>query len=183
MTSSIPIEDAYLVAYRIEDCIEHELGSTAKAPAGFVSSLARRPSMSGRDPTSLIRETSNCMMYYLPESAMDVTAEEPGKRFGELDMRSDKPADDPVIAALSTTLMPAFANPEYASQLFLDHTTLAVANHIAQRYGGLNAVASPSLPIFDIALACGCADQSHLPHLLPHWRHLAWCVAQARLGG
>lgn len=30
MTSSIPIEDAYLVAYRIEDCIEHELWINGK---------------------------------------------------------------------------------------------------------------------------------------------------------
>jgi AraC-like DNA-binding protein len=56
-------------------------------------------------------------------------------------MRSDKPVDDPIIAALSATLMPAFADPDYASQLFLDHTTLAVANHIAHRYGGLRMIA------------------------------------------
>ncbi|MBB3543046.1 AraC family transcriptional regulator [Rhizobium sp. BK399] len=141
LTSSIPTEDAYLVAYQIEDCIEHELWINGKG-------TGRLPFFGGQtsfydlreDPMSFIGETSNCMMYYLPKSALDTIAEEHGKRFGELQMRSDKPADDPVIAALSATLMPAFANPEYASQLFLDHTTLAVANHIAHRYGSLHAI-------------------------------------------
>jgi AraC-like DNA-binding protein len=141
LTSSIPTEDAYLVAYQIEDCIDHELWINGKG-------TGRLPFFGGQtsfydlreDPTSYIGETSNCMMYYLPKSAIDTIAEEHGKRFGELRMRSDKPADDPIIAALSTTLMPAFANPEYASQLFLDHTTLAVASHIAHRYGGLHAI-------------------------------------------
>ncbi|MGN6466447.1 MAG: helix-turn-helix domain-containing protein [Rhizobiaceae bacterium] len=142
LTSSIPTEDAYLVAYQIEDCIEHELWINGRG-------TGRIPFFGGQtsfydlrtDPTSYIGETSNCMMYYLPKSALDMIAEEDGKRFTELQMRSDKPADDPVIAALSATLLPAFANPDYASQLFLDHTTLAVANHIAHRYGGLHKIA------------------------------------------
>ncbi len=49
-------------------------------------------------------------------------------------------ADLRVIAALSMTPMPAFANPDCASQLFLDHTTLAVAHHIVHRYGGLRTI-------------------------------------------
>lgn len=140
LTSSIPAEDAYLVAFQIEDCVEHELWINGKG-------TGRIPFFGGQtsfydlrtDPKSYIGETSNCMMYYLPKSALDSIAEEHGKRFGELGMRSDRPADDPVIAALSQTLMPAFANPEYASQLFLDHTTLAVAHHILHRYGKLQA--------------------------------------------
>ncbi|KSV63469.1 hypothetical protein N185_36095 [Sinorhizobium sp. GW3] len=141
LTSSIPPEDAYLVAYQIEDCIEHELWINGKG-------TGRLPFFAGQtsfydlraDPTSYIGETSNCLMYYLPKSALDQIAEEHGKRFSELEMQSDKPADDPVIASLSTILLPAFMNPEYASQLFLDHTTLAIANHIAHRYGGLRTL-------------------------------------------
>lgn len=141
LTSSIPTEDAYLVAYQIEDCLDHELWINGRG-------TGRLPFFGGQtsfydlrtDPTSYIGETSNCMMYYLPKTAFDAIAEEDGKRFGELRMSSDKPADDPVIAALSVAMLPAFANPEYASQLFLDHTTLAVATHVAHCYGGLRAL-------------------------------------------
>lgn len=141
LTSSIPTEDAYLIAYQIEDCIEHELWINGKG-TGRIPFFAGQSSFYDlrADPTSYIGATSNCMMYYLPKMALDAIAEEHGKRFSELDMRSDRPADDPVIGALSTALLPAFNTPEYASQLFLDHTTLAVANHIAHRYGGLEAM-------------------------------------------
>lgn len=139
LTSSIPSEDAYLVAYQIEDCIDHELWingkGTGKLPffGGQTSFYDLRT-----DPLAYIGETSNCMMYYLPRSAFDAIAEENETTpFTELSQRADIPADDPIIGALSAAMLPAFDNPAYASQLFLDHTTLAVASHIGHRYGGL----------------------------------------------
>jgi len=139
LTSSIPAEDAYLVAFQIEDCVEHELWINGKG-------TGRLPFFAGQtsfydlrtDPIAYIRETSNCLMYYLPRTAFDAIADEnESSPFSELSQAAANPADDPIIASLSAALLPAFDNPDYASQLFLDHTTLAVASHIGHRYGGL----------------------------------------------
>lgn len=139
LTSSIPAEDAYLVAFQIEDCIEHELWINGRG-SGKLPLFAGQTSIYDLrvDPIAFVRETSNCVMYYLPKTAFDTLAEENhASRFSELDAREGRPNDDPVMAALSAALIPAFQNPDYASQLFLDHTTLAVASHVAGHYGDL----------------------------------------------
>lgn len=139
LTSPIPSEDAYLVAFQVEDCIEHELWINGRGSGAL-------PLFSGQtsiydlrtNPIAFVRETSNCVMYYMPKAAFDTLAEEiPAASFSELDAHEGRPNDDPVIAGLTAALLPAFENPEYASQLFLDHITLAVATHVAGRYGDL----------------------------------------------
>ena len=139
LTSSIPSEDAYLLAFQVEDCTDHEIWingrGSGKLPlfAGHTSIYDLRV-----DPIAYVRQTSNCVMYYIPKSAFDTLAEENhATTFSELNANDGRPFDDPVMSALSAAIYPAFENPDYVSQLFLDHTTLAVASHIAGRYGNL----------------------------------------------
>jgi AraC family transcriptional regulator len=140
LTSPIPSEDAYLVAFQVEDCVEHELWVNGRA-SGKLPLFAGQTSIYDlrEDPIAHVRQTSNCVMYYIPKPAFDILAEEiPAARFTELNAHEGRPNDDPVMAGLTAALLPAFENPEYASQLFLDHITLAVATHLAGQYGDLH---------------------------------------------
>lgn len=145
LTSSIPQEDAYLVACHNEDCLDHELWIEGKA-------VKKVPFLKGQttfydlrtDPIAYMRSTSNCLMFYLPRSAFNAIADESdAPRIGDLNHPPGVGADDPVMRALSAALLPAFDNPDSASRLFLDHATLAVATHLAQTYGGLSARGQP----------------------------------------
>jgi AraC-like DNA-binding protein len=138
LTSPIPSEDAYLVAFQVEDCIEHELWINGRG-SGMLPLFSGQTSIYDlrENPIAYVRETSNCVMYYIPKAAFDTLAEDHAAIFSELNAHAGRPNDDPVIASLSAALLPAFENPEYASQLFLDHITLAVATHLAGSYGDL----------------------------------------------
>ncbi|KRB50689.1 transcriptional regulator [Rhizobium sp. Root708] len=138
LTSPIPTEDAYLVAFQVEDCLEHELWINGRG-SGRLPLFAGQTSIYDLrvDPIAFVRETSNCVMYYLPKAAFDTLAEENGAIFSELNAHEGRPTDDPVVASLSAAILPAFQTPEYASQLFLDHLALAVATHLAGGYGDL----------------------------------------------
>ena len=138
LTDPIPIEDAYLVACHNEDCIDHELWVDGKA-------VEKVPFLKGHttfydlktNPIAYMRSTSNCLMFYLPRSAFNAIADEgDAPRIEELQHPPGVGADDPVMRALTAAILPAFENPDAASRLFLDHTTLAVATHLAHAYGG-----------------------------------------------
>jgi AraC-like DNA-binding protein len=43
---------------------------------------------------------------------------------------------DPTMAQLAAALLPAFARPHEAGEIFVDHVVLAVCAHLIQRYGG-----------------------------------------------
>lgn len=138
LTDPIPIEDAYLVACHNEDCMDHELWINGKA-------VDKVPFLQGQttfydlrtNPVAYMRSTSNCLMYYLPRSLFNAIADEgDAPRVEDLQHPPGVGAEDPVMRALTAAILPAFENPDTTSRLFLDHTTLAVATHLAHAYGG-----------------------------------------------
>ena len=142
-TNQIPIEDAYLVAYQHEACPDHELWVDGKPvpvepfPAGCTTFYDLR-----RDPVAYIRSISHCLMFYLPRSAFDAIADDVGTtRIGDLRHPHGVGADDAVMRNLCLSIMPAFAAPDRASRLFVEHVTLAVGAHVAHTYGGMKVVA------------------------------------------
>jgi AraC family transcriptional regulator len=138
LTDPIPIEDAYLVACHNEDCLDHELWVDGNA-------VRKTPFLKGQttfydlrtNPIAYMRSTSDCLMFYLPRSAFNAIAdEEDASRIEDLQHPPGVGADDPVMGSLAAAILPAFENPDIVSRLFLDHTTLAVAIHLANAYGG-----------------------------------------------
>src|SRR5260370_41632050 len=102
-------------------------------PAGWTTFYAL-----GRDPIAYIRSVSHCLMFYLPRSAFDAIADDAGTaRIGDLRHPHGIGADDPVMRNLGLSIMPAFAAPDRASRLFVEHVTLAVGAHLAQTSGGM----------------------------------------------
>ena len=76
--------------------------------------------------------------FYLPRACLDKIAEDanaPSIEF--LQYTPGEPIKDEVLRNLGHALTGAFAAPEQANQLFLDHVMMAVATHVAQTYGGL----------------------------------------------
>jgi AraC family transcriptional regulator len=145
LTDPIPIEDAYLVGFHYEDCLDHELWVSGKA-------VKKLPFLKGHtcfydlrtNPIAYMRSTSNVLMYYIPRSALNAIADEgDAPRIQDLQHPPGVGTDDPVMQALGRAILPAFENPDAVSRLFLDHTTLAVAGHLAHTYGGHVAPRQP----------------------------------------
>jgi AraC family transcriptional regulator len=138
LTDPFPIEDAYLVACHNRDCIDHELwvDGTPVETAPFLKGQTTFYDMR-TNPIAYMRSTSDCLMYYLPRSAFNAIADEgDAPRIEDLQHPPGVGADDAVMRALTAVILPTFENPDTVSRLFLDHTTLAVAVHLAEAYGG-----------------------------------------------
>ena len=145
LTDPIPVEDAYLVGFHFEDCLDHELWVDGKA-------VKKLPFLKGQtcfydlrtNPIAYMRSTSNCLMFYLPRSTFNAIADESDTpRIEDLQHPPGVGADDPVMQAMGAAILPAFENPDAVSRLFLDHTTLAVASHLAHTYGGRRLLHRP----------------------------------------
>ncbi|GGF49815.1 AraC family transcriptional regulator [Aliidongia dinghuensis] len=81
------------------------------------------------------------LFFHMPRSAIDAIAEENGTRKVEgLGCRLG--VLDPIAAGLGRALLPALNEPTGANALFVEHVALALATHLAQAYGGLEAPAT-----------------------------------------
>jgi len=91
-----------------------------------------------RDPRVLIDQPFHSVHFYIPRATFDAVADDvSAPRVSELDYPPGAGVRDATILGLGQSLLAAFAHPEQASRLFVDHVTLAVATHVAQAYGGL----------------------------------------------
>jgi AraC family transcriptional regulator len=138
LTDPFPIEDAYLVGYWTQSCIDSSYWVDGKA-VGTVSPLKGQTWFYDlrTNPISHVRSMGECLMYYLPRSAFNAIADEgDAPRVRDLQHSPGIGVDDPVIRGLSAAMLPAFENQGTVSRMFLDHVTLAVAVHLAQTYSG-----------------------------------------------
>lgn len=91
-----------------------------------------------RDPRTLIDQPFHSVHFYIPCLTFDAIADDVNApRVSELNYRPGLGVRDATILGLGQSMLAAFAHPEEASRLFVDHVTLAVATHVAQAYGGL----------------------------------------------
>jgi AraC-like DNA-binding protein len=144
-TSSIPREDAYLIALQLRACPDHDLYFDGRRTrpenyqAGVTSIYDLR-----RDPIADIRDPYHCLMFYLPRTALDAIASEAGmRRIGDLRHKPGVSVDDPVVRHLLQALLPAVSSPQEADPLFLDHVALALTAHLASVYGAISS--SPTI--------------------------------------
>jgi AraC-like DNA-binding protein len=142
LTRLIPSEDAYLAALQLADCNSRELWLDGRA-------VPTRPLVAGdiifhdlrRNPIVNFCSTFHALAFYVPRVVFDSIAEDANAaRITDLGYRPGVGVHDPTMFELARLLLPAFANPEQASRLFVDHVTLAAVAHIARTYGGLRIV-------------------------------------------
>ncbi len=85
--------------------------------------------------SSLIYDAVDCVSMYTPRSALDRFGEEHDLRpIGGLRTPRGEALDDGIIRHLAESLLPAFGGPDAASQLFIDHVSLALLAHLTSHY-------------------------------------------------
>lgn len=140
LCGALPSDDAYLVSVKFRDypdCECWERGRSVvkadiRAGATYLYDLKR-------DPRYVIDKPFHSLYFYLPRSALDDIARQAGApRIGELAYQPGVGHDDTVVRHLGGSLLEALHRPDEASQLFVDHTMLALTAHVAQAYGGLS---------------------------------------------
>jgi len=144
-SGSLPAEDAYLVSLKIRDypdCECWENGrfvtkANVRAGATYLYDLKR-------DPRYVIDKPFHSLFFYLPRSAFNDTARQPGApRIEELSYRPGVGHDEDVVRHIGATLLAGFRRPGETNQLFVDHMLLALTAHVGLTYGGLKPVAEP----------------------------------------
>jgi AraC family transcriptional regulator len=176
----IPREDAYLMSLLLRDLSYdsywedgRQVGRSA-LPAGecMIHDLRRGPSI-------VVDRPAHSLLLYLPRTALDALADDANVPRIE-DLRYDPGAGvaDATVKNIGLSLLPAVRAPHQVSRLFSDHVTLAIAAHVAQTYGGMQAQSKPiqgglapwqerrskemlagdltgATPLHEIAKACG----------------------------
>jgi AraC family transcriptional regulator len=180
LTDPLPPEETYMLCLllreRLNDCY-WECGrqlpaATLRAGETMIHDLTREPFM-------LVDKPIHSLLMHLPRATLDALADDANvPRIEGLRYVPGVGVADETIKSIGLTLLPAVRAPDQISRLFMDHLTLAVAVHVAQTYGGMQARSGPirgglapwqekrskdmlaadltgATPLHDIALACG----------------------------
>lgn len=85
--------------------------------------------------SSLVHDEVDCISMYTPKSALDRFVEEHELHpIGALRTPRAMALEDHIIRNLAESLLPAFGEPAGASQMFIDHVSLALLSHLASHY-------------------------------------------------
>jgi AraC family transcriptional regulator len=137
LTKPIPCEDALLVTLQLRDCPRYDLWlddkqvNTGPLEAGVTCFYDLR-----RNPIANSISPFHSLQFYLPCHALNLLADMEGKQHvGDFNYNPGHAVKDQTIRGLGHSLLPAFARPNEASQLFIDHVTIALAAYVLQTYG------------------------------------------------
>jgi AraC family transcriptional regulator len=137
LTKPIPREDALLVALQLRDRPRYDLWlddrqvKTGPLEAGVTCFYDLR-----RNPIANSISPFHSLQFYLPRQALNFLADMEGKQHvGDFNDNPGHAVNDQTIRGLGYSLLPAFARPTEASQLFIDHVTIALAAYVLQTYG------------------------------------------------
>ena len=141
LTDSIAREDGYLVGLQMRDYPDHKYWEDGKhAPHSSLRAGETVLYDLKRDPIVLIDKPFHSVHFYLPRAALNAIADDAdAPDIGELAYSPGAGVADTTIQSLGNSLLAAFERPEQVSRVFVDHVTLAVGVHVAQRYGGMRS--------------------------------------------
>ena len=127
-------EDALQIALQLRDFPVHETWVDGKARPVTALRAGDTTLYDLRQPQTFhINNPFHSIHFYFPRRALDTIADDANApRIGELQFPSPAGLDDPVMRGLTGALLPAFARPEQASPLFVEHDTIAVGIHMAR---------------------------------------------------
>jgi len=168
LTKPIPREDALLVTLQLRDCLRYDLWlddkpvKTGPLQAGVTCFYDLR-----RNPIANNISSFHSLHFYLPRQALNSLADmEGGRHVGDFNDNPGHAVNDQTIRGLGLSLLPAFARPDEANQLFVDHVIIAAAAYVLQAYG-----------VGEIS------PQKHSRGLLPRHERLVKELLVAHLGG
>jgi len=142
LSDPIPREDAFLITLQLRDFPDHKYWEDGRQTPIF-SLWAGCTALHNlkRSPAFLIDKPFHSVHFYLPRKFLNAIADDANARhIGDLHYEPGNGVDDPTMRALASALLPALDQPEQINRMFVDHVMLAVGFHVAQTYGGLQAV-------------------------------------------
>jgi AraC-like DNA-binding protein len=147
LSDALPWEDAYLVGLQLQDFPKHELWEDGvQAPVTDLHAGETLLYDLRRSPRFLMNKPFHFMHFYLSREVLTALADDMNARpIGELKYKPGIGMSDATIMNLGASLLPALAQTQSCSRLFLDHVTFALAVHVAQSYGGLCPLPRPIL--------------------------------------
>jgi AraC family transcriptional regulator len=139
-TDVMPQEDSYLFGLQLCDYPKHEYWEEGRqvdvhdVRAGQTTIYDLK-----RNPVARIDKPYHAIFFYIPRSALNAIADDAGApRIDQLSYCPGAGVSDQTILSLGQSLHAALAAPQCASQLFVDHVTLAVGTHVAQAFGRMH---------------------------------------------
>src|SRR3954452_15972934 len=163
LSGSLAAEDAFLVSLKLQDYPDCEVWERGRSimKANSLSATTSLYKLK-RDPRYVIDKPFHSLFFYIPRSALDGVARQPGgPRVGELSYEPGVGHDDEVVRHVGGSLRQGLCRPEETNQIFVDHMMLALTAHVAQTYGGLKPAAEPSrggLAPWQVKRACDRLD-------------------------
>ncbi|HEY4168235.1 MAG TPA: AraC family transcriptional regulator [Reyranella sp.] len=145
LSQPLRAEDALQIALQLRDFPRHETWLdgkpqpvTALRAGGTTLYDLRRPQ------TFHINNPFHSVHFYFPRAALDAIADEGGvRRIDGLRSAVGMGLDDLVMRSLTAAMQPAFAQPQKANRLFIEHITMAVGVHLASTCCGMRAEPRP----------------------------------------
>jgi AraC-like DNA-binding protein len=137
-----PRQDAYIIVHHFVDVdgLEYWEDGRSLGPC-LVQGGGTTIHDLRREPAVLVDTPMHTVQWYVPHAAFSALADEANvPHIDELRHDPKVGVYDDVVHHMNVALMPALKDSDQVNRIFLDHVTLAFAAHLAQAYGGMQAV-------------------------------------------
>lgn len=138
MTKPVPRTEGFILGLQLRDTSPFEFWYEGRnVPVqeprrGMISLMDCRA-----DPRVLLRDPFDLLIFYVPHALLNaVTEEECAPRVDTLHIPPGWHIEDNVVHHLGECLLPALAEPNQSSQLFVEQVSLAIVTHLVHAYGG-----------------------------------------------
>jgi AraC family transcriptional regulator len=145
LSDPIPRVDAYMICLMLRDIPNNAYWEDGRQVSAY-SLRAGEVTIHDlkRQPLAVIDKPIHSLLCYMPSAALNALADQANvPRISELRYKPGVGVFDETIRHIGLSLLPALQAPDQVSRLFTDHTTLALAAHCAQTYGGMQTLSRP----------------------------------------
>lgn len=139
LTSSLPVDDGYLLALNLLDVQRHETWAEGELmQAGAVSRGGLIFHDLQRDPITYLGDPFQILAFYVPRAALAEVSEELGRKvIRDFAYDESKVAVDAIVTSIGQSLLPLLCGSSMVNQLYIDHIFFALRSHLAVTYGGV----------------------------------------------
>ena len=136
MSARVPREDTFHLSISLTDMPLHEVWSNGRPfiSGGWAENAMRIVNMGEGEIAARVFSPHDAVGFDIPRTSLDSFTDEAGGR-RVANLCCPPGITDLTMAYLVKALLPAFARPQEASTLFVDHVMLAVCSHAVERYG------------------------------------------------
>ena len=142
MSDPFPRQEAYMIVFELCDVQgleywqegRHLRNLDVRAGESIIHDLRREPAV-------LVDRPAHTIQWFLPQAALNALADEANVPHPhELRHEPGVGVSDAIVGHMNVALLPALRAGAQVSRLFVDHVSLAFAAHMAEAYGGMQAM-------------------------------------------